>query len=267
MKFAGRMPIENCDDPVSANREWWDANASDYIREHGSILGAAEFMWGPEGILESDLQFLGSPTQLKDARILEIGCGAAQCSRHLARKGFNVVASDLSGRMLEQAKSLNSDYEVDFPLVEADAQNLPFDVAQFDVVFTSFGVIPFIDNLLTLHKEVNRVLVPGGLWAFSAIHPVRWMFPDDPTPRGMKVTSSYFGDDPYLERKASGKLEYAEFHHTFADHINALVEANFRIDEVIEPKWPSDRTVVWGGWGPQRSPYIPGTLLVRAFKN
>ncbi len=258
----GRAPLNDGDDPTAANERWWDRHARVYLNDHGEILGSAEFIWGPEGLHEGDVHLLGRDLSGRD--VLEIGCGAAQCSRYLALRGVNVAASDLSQEMLKNAERLNSDAGTQFPLIHADARSLPFEPESFDVVFTSFGVLPFVPNLADVHREVARLLRPSGTWVYSAMHPVRWMFPDDPTRKGMGVRHSYFDHEPYLER--GGVLDYAEFHHTLADHMNSLSDSGFIVDKVIEPEWPTDREVVWGGWGPERSQFIPGTLIVRSFR-
>lgn len=265
--IAGRDELSPGDDPVRANGEWWDRNADSYLAEHGDVLGDAEFIWGPEGLNERDIRLLGSPRQLAGRRILEIGSGAAQCSRFLALEGHDVTASDIAPGMLSRASAMNDDAGVAFPLVEADARNLPFDDYSFDVVFTSFGVLPFVEDLGEVHREVRRVLTARGRWVFSAMHPVRWMFPDDPTRRGLGAQTSYFDRRPYQERTGGGTLEYAEFQHTFADHINSLIDAGFTVTETLEPQWPAGRTTVWGGWGPERSPIVPGTLIIASERN
>lgn len=257
----GNVPLRFDDDPARANSTWWTNNAADYLAEHGEILGDADFIWGPEGLREADIEFLG---ELRSSRVLEIGAGAAQCSRFLHGKGVDVVATDVSSGMVSAGLALNDSSGCHFPIVEADARELPFDDGSFDVVFTSFGVLPFIPDLDAVNSEVHRVLRPGGTWAYSAMHPVRWMFPDDPTTNGLTVTRSYFERNPYVER--SDRLEYAEFHHSLTDHVNSLSACGFRIDEMFEPPWPAGRDIVWGGWGPERSPIIPGTLMVRAEK-
>ncbi len=40
-------------------------------------------------------------------------------------------------------------------------------------------------------REVRRVLRPGGRFVFSATHPIRWAFPDEPGPRGWTAPASY----------------------------------------------------------------------------
>src|SRR5215213_8219314 len=56
-----------------AGRRWWDANALEYLAEHGDFLGPADFLWCPEGLREADAQLLGD-TAGRD--VLEVGAGA-----------------------------------------------------------------------------------------------------------------------------------------------------------------------------------------------
>ncbi|MDP9805501.1 SAM-dependent methyltransferase [Trueperella bonasi] len=256
---AGFTPVYPYDHFGQANSRWWSDNADDYLGEFGSILGETDFIWGPEGLREQNVELLGTPESLTNSSILEIGAGAAQCSRYLALKGLDVTASDIAPGMVDAALSLNAKHEVSFPVDMADARNLPYDDGRFDVVFTSFGAIDFISELRELHCEIRRVLKPLGRWIFSCSHPVKWIFADNPN--SFEVFHSYFDRTPYLERRSDGELEYAHFHHTLADHVNALTDAGFHIEECIEPEWPADRKVVWGAWGPIRSAKVPGTII------
>ncbi|VEI12394.1 class I SAM-dependent methyltransferase [Trueperella bialowiezensis] len=259
MLTAGFTPVHPSDDPARAARTWWSDNAKEYLSRYGEVLGEADFIWGPEGLREHDVELLGSPTSLRGKRILEIGSGAAQCSRYLAKLGLDVVACDIAPGMVEAARQLNAAHGTDFRVEVADARALPYPAGTFDVVFTSFGALDFVADLCEVHREIRRVLKAGGSWVFSTSHPVKWFFADDPA--AFDVTRSYFDRTPYLERDDDGTLEYAQFHHTLADHINALTDSGFQIIECVEPEWPAGRTVVWGSWGPIRSQKIPGTII------
>jgi len=242
----------------AASRGWWDANASEYLDEHGDFLGAAGFRWGPEGLTEAELRLLGD---VDGARVLEVGAGAAQCSRWLAGQGARVVATDISAAMLDGAVRLNAATGVAVPLVEADARALPFADGAFDVVFTSFGAIPFVPDAGRVHAEAARVLRSGGRWVFSVTHPTRWAFPDDPTRHGLTATRSYFDRRPYVESDDAGRVLYAEYHRTVGDHVRDVVAAGLRLRDVVEPEWPGWNDAVWGGWGPERGRILPGTAI------
>lgn len=241
-----------------ANRRWWDADADDYHALHGAFLGAADFVWCPERLREEDARLLGP---VDGRRILEVGCGAAMCSRWLAVRGARPVAFDVSGGMLGHARRLAAATGVDVPLAQADAQFLPFASATFDLAFTAFGAVPFVADSARLMREVARVLRPGGRWVFAVTHPIRWIFPDDPGPGGLIADTSYFDRTPYVEFDEAGEPTYVEHHRTLGDRVRELVAAGFRLVDLIEPEWPAGLTDEWGQWSPLRGAILPGTAI------
>lgn len=243
----------------AAARSWWDLHASEYLSEHGGFLGAADFVWCPEGLREADAGLLGDVSQ---ARVLEVGAGAGQCSRWLTAHGVSVVATDVSSGMLTAGAALDAANSVRVPTVQADARALPFRDASFDVVFTSFGALPFVPDPRRVHSEVARVLRPGGRWVFSTTHPLRWPFPDDPGRGGLTATRSYFDRRPYVETSGTGRVLYAEYHRTLSELVADVVAAGLVLDGLLEPEWPAGHTRTWGGWGPVRGAQLPGTLIV-----
>src|SRR5690349_23092515 len=121
--------------------------------------------------------------------------------------------------MLRHAVAGNERSGVRVPLVQADAAHLPFRDGTFDVAFTAFGAVPFVDDSAAVMREVFRVLRPGGRWVFSATHPMRWIFPDDPGPDGLTVAHSYFDRRPYVEYGPDAAPSYVEHHRTLGDRI------------------------------------------------
>lgn len=240
------------------DREWWDANAAEYLAEHGEFLGPADFCWCPEGLREADAGLLGD---VVGRRVLEVGAGAAQCSRWLAGRGARVVATDASAGMLAEGHRIDARLGTHVPMAAADARALPFPDGSFDVVFTAFGAIPFVPDAGRVHAEAARVLVPGGRWVFAVTHPLRWAFPDDPSEHGLRATRSYFDRRPYVESDDAGRLVYAEHHRTVGDHVADVVAAGFRIEALVEPEWPAGHERTWGGWGPVRGALLPGTAI------
>jgi SAM-dependent methyltransferase len=246
--WSGYEQISN-DDGLAA-RTWWDVTAADYLREHGSFLGKRDLRWCPEGLLEDDVQLLGDLTGL---RVLVVGCGAAQGARWAFDVGADVVGIDVSVSMLIAD-------DADVPLICADARALPFVANSFDVAFSAFGAIPFVPDPHTVHSEVARVLRPGGRWVFAIPHPFRWCFLDDPTEAGLTAHRSYFDERPYVETDASGTPVYAEYHYTLGAHLRAVVTAGFIVTDLVEPTWQAG-DAVWGGWGPVRGEFLPGTAI------
>ncbi|WP_205711020.1 class I SAM-dependent methyltransferase [Isoptericola sp. BMS4] len=253
---AGYLHVPD-DQGGAAARGWWDAHAAEYLDEHGAFLGDA-FRWGPEGLTEDEAGLLGD---VRGARVLEVGAGAAQCSRWLAARGARTVATDVSGAMLRASRRGGGPAAPTVPVLQADARSLPFAAASFDVVFTSYGAIPFVPDAARVHAEAARVLRPGGRWVFSVTHPVRWAFPDDPSVRGLTADRSYFDRRPYAEEDDTGRVVYAEYHRTLGDHVREVAAAGLRLRDVVEPEWPAWNTQTWGGWSPERGAHLPGTAV------
>src|SRR5690606_20778130 len=101
----------------------------------------------------------------------------------------------------------------------------------------------------------------------SLSHPVRWAFPDDPGPRGLTADRSYFDRTPYVERDASGRTVYAEYHRTVGDHVRDVASTGLRVVDVVEPEWPAGSDHVWGGWSRLRGELVPGTMIVVAVRD
>jgi SAM-dependent methyltransferase len=246
---------------AAANRAWWDADADDYHREHGEALGAVQFLWCPEGLLESDAHLLGDPEDLRGKRVLELGCGAASCGRWLATQGASVVGLDLSAGMLRHAAVLGELTGVQVPLVQAGAEQLPFADGSFDIACTAFGAVSFVADAGAVMREVARVLRPGGRWVFAVQHPMQWMFSDDPGEAGLVVIQSYFDRTPYVEIDADGRPTYVAHHSTLSDRVREIVGAGLVLEDIVEPEWPPERTLVWGQWSPMRGALLPGTAI------
>lgn len=256
-----RVARREVDHEVStrANRHWWDAEAAGYLAEHGTVLGTAALVWGPEGWREDQLGLLG---ELAGRDVLELGSGAAQGARWCAAQGARVVALDLSRRMLAHGRDMDErGRPAPVAYLQADARSLPLAGASMDVVFSAYGALPFVADSVGVLREAARVLRPGGRLVFSVSHPFRWALPDVPGEAGLTVTQSYFDRRPYVEEDATGQVVYSEHHRTLGDRVGELRAAGLVLEDLVEPEWPEGATHTWGSWSPLRGRLLPGTAI------
>ncbi|RYM05392.1 demethylmenaquinone methyltransferase [Sporolactobacillus sp. THM7-7] len=96
---------------------------------------------------------------------LDVCCGTGDWTISLAEDvgpGGKVVGLDFSDNMLKVAKVKIDTHELDnVTLVNGDAMDIPFDSGSFDRVTIGFG-LRNVPDYLTVLKEMNRVLKPGG---------------------------------------------------------------------------------------------------------
>ncbi|MGE2724785.1 class I SAM-dependent methyltransferase [Mycolicibacterium pulveris] len=94
-------------------------------------------------------------------RVLDIAAGTGNAAIPAALTGASVVASDLCPELLERGSQLAAERGVTLDWREADAHQLPFGDAEFDVVMSCIGVMfaPFHQRAA---DELVRVCKPGG---------------------------------------------------------------------------------------------------------
>ncbi len=108
----------------------------------------------------------------KNAKILDLGCGAGRTTINLFKSGYcNIIGLDISDKFIEFAKNYCLKNNLGISFINGDATNLPFDNEQFDAVIFSYNgmmCIPGQKNRDKVLKETYRVLKPNGIFIFTA---------------------------------------------------------------------------------------------------
>jgi SAM-dependent methyltransferase len=157
----GRVSLS---DHAHRNREVWSGLADDYRERGRRNWTEREISWGIWDVPERDLAVLGDVAG-KD--VVELGCGTGYFSAWLARRGARPVGVDLSPEQLATARELQREHELEFPLVEASAEDVPLPAASFDLAVSEYGASIWADPYLWV-PEAARLLRPGGELVFLA---------------------------------------------------------------------------------------------------
>jgi SAM-dependent methyltransferase len=123
------MSEKNVEHWTKANADFTDAEARRAWVEH-------EFSWGMWARPDAELGILGDGSGL-DA--VELGCGTAYDSARLARSGAMVVGVDPTPAQLDTARRMQAEFGLDFPLIQAFAEDVPLPDASFDLVHSEYG--------------------------------------------------------------------------------------------------------------------------------
>ena len=94
-------------------------------------------------------------------QVLDVAAGNGNFSLAAARRATRVTSTDFVPALLEKGRirAIADGFDIDF--CEADAENLPFASASFDVAASVYGVM-FTPNQQQAAAELARVVKPGG---------------------------------------------------------------------------------------------------------
>lgn len=216
------------------NRAMWEASSDRYEELHAiTHLGEKAIAWGMWRVPEEELHILG---EVAGKDVLELGCGAARWSIGLVRRGARPVGLDVSSRQLQHARRLMEEAGVDFPLIEASAEDVPLPDTSFDIVFCDWGAMTFCDPERTV-PEAARLLRPGGLFAFSTGTPIQFLCQDVKVDRTTeRLINDYFGMR-YLEWE-----DEVNFQLPYGDWIRLFRRSGFVVEDLIETQPSPDAT-------------------------
>jgi len=123
-------------------------SAGDYARIGNTILLTAELLC--EAV---DLR--------SGQQVLDVAGGTGNAALAAARRFGNAVATDYVPELLEQARVRAEAEGLPMAIQVADAEQLPFSDASFDVVLSTFGAM-FAPDQEQVARELLRVCRPGG---------------------------------------------------------------------------------------------------------
>ena len=219
-------------DYVERNRAAWDRWALDHVAAGRKAWTDSELRWGIWGIAESELGLVAGLEPGAD--VVELGCGTAAISAWLARGGFRPVAVDVSRKQLDLAGRLQRELGPIFPLIHANAEDVPYDTESFDLAVSEYGASLWCDPHRWL-PEASRLLRPGGRLLFV----VNGTFlmactPEDGGRAGDRLVRDYF-TSPVLEFPDDGVVE---FHLTHGDWVRILRAFGFVLEDLVEVRPP-----------------------------
>ena len=220
-------------DYVARNRDSWTRSNASYTDESAMRAWASEAIrWGVFGVSESELRVLGDVAGLD---VVELGCGTAYFSAWLAQRGARPVGIDVTPAQLETARRCMAETGIEFPLLEANAEDVPLPDSSFDLALSEHGASTWCDPHRWI-PEAARLLRPGGRLVFMHTTPlVTLCFPDvgDATP---ELRRPYFGMH-HFQWTPDGAVE---FQLTHGDWIDVLRGADLEIERLVEVRAPDD---------------------------
>lgn len=187
---------------------------------------------------------------LKDKKVIDLGCGEGRNTRLLARRGARMTGVDITSTMIEAARRAEEEEPLgvryltgSFTLLEGIGD------ASFDAAISTMAFMdsPGFDRAA---REAYRVIRAGGTLYFSVAHPCfwthgsRWIVDKTGGTEGL-LTTNYWIDTTYTEivrfvpssaELAAASIPIPHFPYRLETYVHALAEAGFRITHILEPR-------------------------------
>jgi SAM-dependent methyltransferase len=219
-------------DELARNVENWTKANAEYTGSAARQSWAqSEITWGIWSVPESELGVLGDVDGLD---VVELGCGTAYFSAWLARRGARPVGIDPTPAQLATARAMQMEFELEFPLHEAAAEDVPLPDASFDLALSEYGASIWADPELWL-PEAARVLRSGGRLVFLRNSTLVILCAPDEGPADDRLLRAQFG-----MRRFEWPHDGVEFHLPHGELIRLLRANGFEILDLIEVQAPAD---------------------------
>lgn len=271
------------------NRRSWNA-ATVAHNSHKGDQAAFLRRRGATTLVPEELSLLGP---LRGRRLLHLQCNAGQDTLSLAKRGARVTGVDLSDAAIDFARALARDAAIPATFVHADVYDyLAKPGPRFDVVFSSYGVVGWLEDLSRWARGIARRLVPGGRFVYVDFHPAAWVFDERGQPafpystHGRPMRGPGVSD--YVARSGDGLVPWGfeagvrdfrnphgavEYAWGLAEIVQALLDAGLVLDHLEEYPYANGCAIYEGMRalgrrlypGPKH-PQVPLMFAVRAVK-
>jgi SAM-dependent methyltransferase len=267
------------EDGVALNRAHWDERVAAHLRS--AFYNVDGFRRGETDLTPIEAAEIGDITGL---RVAHLQCHFGMDTMHLARRGARVAGLDFSAQAITAARSLAAETGSSAEFVEGDVYDAPrlLGEGQYDLVFTSWGTIIWLPDIVRWAQAVAALLKPGGRLYFLDGHPAARVLEQAGPEASILPAYSYFRDTP-LEFDAQGSYadRDAVFSHTRTvewDHplgtiVGALLAAGMRLTALREhdaaawQMWPCLLQGTDGLWRmPADRPNLPLSVTIEAAK-
>lgn len=221
-------------DYIEINKNAWNKKTEIHIKSE--FYDNEAFLKGKSSLKNIELDLLGD---IRGKSILHLQCHFGQDSISLSRMGAIVTGIDLSDKAIETAKLLAQQTNVDTEFICCDIFDLPnYLDRQFDIVFTSYGVIGWLPDLDKWAAIVSKYLKPSGRFVFVEFHPFIWMFDYD----FKSIAYNYFNsgeiveanEGSYADRDAEIEYSTVNWNHSTSEVLNSLIKHNIEIKSFNE---------------------------------
>ncbi len=220
---------------IETNKKLWDTKTGFHLKSEFYEMEA--FMSGKNMLKPIELAGLGDVT---GKSLLHLQCHFGQDTICWARKGAEVTGIDFSDKSIAAAQQLAKELKIKARFLTSNVLALKDNLeGQFDIVYTSYGVLGWLPDLDQWAEVIAHFLKPGGIFYIAEFHPFLYIheFSDK------KIAFPYFNPGKPFEEEEEGtyadpnaKIKQKEYFwmHSLSEIFQALFKAGLKIVDFHE---------------------------------
>ncbi|WP_207495243.1 class I SAM-dependent methyltransferase [Aridibaculum aurantiacum] len=212
-----------------ANKDAWNKRAA--VHKDTAFYDVDGFKAGKSALNAIELEELGN---VQGKSLLHLQCHFGMDTLSWAREGATVTGIDFSEEAIKLAKELAAEVQVPAEFICCNVYDVPAHVnQQFDIVFTSYGVVGWLPDLDKWAEVIAACLKPGGTFYMVEFHPVLWMMDDNftslmyPYHNAQVIVETKTGT--YADKDAPIHYEEYSWNHSLSEVITALLKHGLKI--------------------------------------
>ena len=226
---------------LESNRQNWNERTP--IHAASDFYDVDGFRAGKSSLKSIELQELGD---VSGKSMLHLQCHFGLDTLSWARLGAAITGVDFSDKAIELARSLSMEVGIEAEYVRSDIYDLPDALhGQYDIVFTSYGVLNWLPDIPQWAKVASHFVTPGGVFYMVEFHPFADVFDDEnespeprvryPYPSQDSAVQYYFEPGAtYTEGVSVLSTPTFEWSHSLGDIITSLISAGLRVEYLHE---------------------------------
>ncbi len=162
--------------------------------------------------------------------VVELGCGTAYLSARLARRGARPVGVDVSPEQLETARRCMGETGIEFPLLEASAEDVPLPDASFDLAVSEYGASLWCDPERWVPEAARLLRTEGRLVFLTNSMLAILCVPAEPG----YATEQLLRPQKDLHRITWPFEDGVEFFRSHGEWIDLLHSSGFEVERLVE---------------------------------
>ncbi len=213
------------------NRESW--NELTPLHVDSDFYNLKNFKKGKTSLNHIEVEEIGD---VKGKKLLHLQCHFGMDTLSFARLGADVTGIDISDESIKVAIELSEELSIPARFLRSNVYKIDKIIDErFDIIYTSYGAINWLDDLDKWAKTINHFLKPGGIFYMVEFHPFIYTLNEE-----HKIDEYYFKtkqietivEESYTDNSTISKktLKHVEWHHSLSEVLNSLIKNGIEIE-------------------------------------